>query len=525
MNKKIKRIIAMTLVLGAFSSVAPNKNFNLLTTKAYASSNGDQDYGIDNLEVIKGDSSSEDENEDDLNLYTNSDYSNSTSFDRSEYKYYVKTSGNSIRMRVSKVNGCTYKIFNGNSSDAHSSGDKLDLKSGDNVFYIRTYDSGDFNPKNIEEKQIRCYEIHVEKKGTSSINLESISLSDGNIDFSNSKSSYNVEVESSVGEITITAKPNDTDYTVKIADTKVDDKDHFRKKISLNKGKNTIKINVGDDADNSKTYTLNIYRGTTAVSSKATVEYGPNDYSQPSAYLSDLKLNSGDINLEFKKNVSVYNVKIDSAVDEMYVAATPEESDSKVDINEKILTSDKEYEASLKNLTTGQNTFIIKVKDADGNSRKYTLNIYRGVNIPSANTAITADSNTKVIAIQDTANKWAQASGKWQYNGSDGKPMKNQLFYDDNYKKTYFLNAEGFLSTGWQTLNGKSYYADGSGAIQKGWLKLEPNWYHLDATTGVMDTGWIKDADKDYYLDSSGIMAHDKYIGEYKLGSDGAWIQ
>lgn len=515
MNKRIKRVIAMALVLGTFSSVAPNQYFSLLTTKAYASS--DDDYGINGLSVAKVDSSDDENNDDtELTMYTDSDYSNSDVFSQKEYEYYVRTGADSIKIKVDKAYGYTYKIFKSGSSEAYSSSDELDLKSGDNTFYVRTYETGDYDSKNVEKNQIRCYEVHVEKKSSSSINLKNISLSDGDISFSKNTSSYNVEVGSDVSDVKITANPEDDDYTVKIDDTKVTSDDNFRKTVSLNKGKNTIKIQVGDGNDSTKTYTLNIYRGTTAEASKATVEYGPSDYNQSSVYLDDLKLNNGDINLNFNKNVSIYNVKVDSDIEEMYVTAAPEKSSYKVDVNGKILTEDKDYEAKLSNLVTGENAFTIKVTDADGNSRKYTLNIYRGVEIAKQSTT-TAEVN---------ANQWVQVAGRWQYNDKNGNPIKSQLFYDDNYKKTYFLNAQGYLDSGWQSLDRKFYYADGSGAVQKGWLNIGPNWYHLDVTTGEMNTGWLQDGAKWYYLDqTTGIMAHDTNIGQYKLGSDGAWIE
>lgn len=522
MNKRIKRIIAMALVLGTFSSVAPNKYFDILMTKAYASSDGYKDYGIENLEIVKGSASSEEDDEEDddaLTLYTSSSYDNSTGFEMSQYEYYAKTSEDSINIKVTKVSGCNYKIFKSGSSKEYSSADKLDLKEGDNIFYVRTYENGDFNEKKIEENQIRCYEVHVQRKSASNVSLKDISLSEGTISFSKSKLSYNVEVESKVNEITITAKPEDIDYTVKIDGTNVSDSDNFRKKISLNKGKNTIKIELGGDSDNGKIYTVNIYRGTTAASAKAIVEYGPTDYSQPSVYLEDLQLNSGDISFEFKKNVSIYNVRVDSTVEEMYVIAKPDSSNDKVEINDKKLTSDKDYEASLKNLVSGKNAFTIKVTNSDGNSRNYTLNIYRGTDVQ--NTTTSTISTTEAVK----PNQWVQVNGRWQYNDKDGKPYKNQLFYDNNYKNTYYLNADGFMETGWKLFNGKYYYADNSGAIQKGWLKLGTVWYHLDLSTGAMDTGWYTDNGKWYYSDPSGAMAYDTYIGNFKLGLDGAWIQ
>lgn len=518
MSKKIKRVIAMTLVLSAFLANTPNnKYFELLVTKAYASSD---DYGIENLEIEKGNSSADDNDDDSLTMYTDSNYGDSTSFERSEYDYYVKTTGSSIRIKVNRVSGYIYKIFKSGSSKVYSSADDLDLKEGNNTFYVRTYEKDGFNEDNVEKNQVRCYEIHVQRKNSSNAYLKSISLDEGSISFSKNTLSYNVEVDSDIDNIKITAKPED-DNNVVIDDTKVEDQDNYRKEVSLNKGKNTIKIEVGDESDNTKTYTLNIYRGTKVAASNATVEYGPKDYSQPDAYLESLGLNNGDIKFDFDKKISIYNVKIDATVDKMDVVARPDDSDYKVEINGKKLTSDKDYEAVLSNLELGKNTFSIKVTNNENKSRIYTLNIYRGTSVAVTTTTSANTSTTQAVK----ANQWVQTSGRWQYNDKDGNPYKNKLFYDQKYKNTYYVDGDGFMVTGiWQLFEGKTYYADNSGAIQKGWLKLGPNWYHLNSESGAMDTGWYQDGGKWYYSESTGIMAHDTYIGKFKLGSSGAWI-
>ena len=93
--------------------------------------------------------------------------------------------------------------------------------------------------------------------------LKSIYLSDGNIDFSSSTYAYTVNVESYVEEIRISARPKNSDAIVEIDGTTVDDSDNYREIVSLNRGKNTIKIKVTDDDDEdyTKTYTLTVYRG------------------------------------------------------------------------------------------------------------------------------------------------------------------------------------------------------------------------------------------------------------------------
>ncbi|WP_144395775.1 cadherin-like beta sandwich domain-containing protein, partial [Pseudomonas sp. Kh7] len=78
---------------------------------------------------------------------------------------------------------------------------------------------------------------------------------------------YNVKVKSDIDEITIKAKPEDTDYSVEIDDYSVNEDDNWKHTVDLKKGKNKIVITVEDDDDNKRTYTLNITRGEVAATS------------------------------------------------------------------------------------------------------------------------------------------------------------------------------------------------------------------------------------------------------------------
>jgi len=40
-----------------------------------------------------------------------------------------------------------------------------------------------------------------------------------------------------------------------------------------------------------------------------------------------------------------------------------------------------------------------------------------------------------------------------------------------------------------------------------------------------MAVGWVNTNSKWYYLDESGAMLSNTYVGKYKVGSDGAWIE
>lgn len=72
----------------------------------------------------------------------------------------------------------------------------------------------------------------------------------------------------------------------------------------------------------------------------------------------------------------------------------------------------------------------------------------------------------------------------------------------------------------WKDSSGGWWYSQGS-SYATGWSKVDGQWYYFDAS-GYMKTGWIIDGGSWYYLKSDGSMAHDCYIGNYYLGSNGA---
>lgn len=60
--------------------------------------------------------------------------------------------------------------------------------------------------------------------------------------------------------------------------------------------------------------------------------------------------------------------------------------------------------------------------------------------------------------------------------------------------------------------------------MKTGWLNQGGTWYYLAPGSGVMQTGWYWVGSKCYYSVTSGAMAHDRWIGSYWVGSDGAWV-
>ncbi len=273
MNKNLKKVIAIALTVSAFSAVVPGTNFGLITTKAYAAS-GD----LTSIKLKTSDGST-------IKTYDDDDYKSKNEIDDNELEnedtYYAKTSSSTIKITTKGVSSSNVRIFKSKSSSAKGikTSSSIDLsEDSTTTLTIRTYDDDPGTVKYSDDSYTSQYIIKVKCTATSSDNedendddvyLKSLSLSDGEISFLKSTSTYNINVAESVDEVTITAKPDcDSDeyddYTVKIDGSTVDEDDKFKKTVSLDKGNNEIKITVEeDDDDNKRTYTLNITRGNT----------------------------------------------------------------------------------------------------------------------------------------------------------------------------------------------------------------------------------------------------------------------
>ena len=64
-----------------------------------------------------------------------------------------------------------------------------------------------------------------------------------------------------VDAVSIKAKPEDDDYNVTIDGDDVDESDNFEKDVALDNGENDIKIEIEDNDDDYKEYTLKINKG------------------------------------------------------------------------------------------------------------------------------------------------------------------------------------------------------------------------------------------------------------------------
>ena len=364
-----------------------------------------------------------------------------------------------------------------------------------------------------------------------SLNLEGIYLSKGDINFSSDVTFYKVYLNRGVKEIEIGASPegNKKRVLVTIKNEGVSDDDDYRHTFKLSVGENVFDIVVEDKNDESrkKTYTLTVYRGT---------DENGQDIEQD-LYIDHLSINGEELNLS--KDKKVYDYKVDASVKEAKVVIEPDQNYYTVKINNDKTYENEERIRKTFTLDEGKNEIKIKLTDGEGDERKqrtYTLNIYRGVDIPNTNTTNSSTSNvsndnsnkntnsvqgntevknTSTTQTSETG-KWQQSSnGKWFYLDKNGNLAKNTWF---------FVQGDGTVATGWVSFGGHWYYLSNEGVMTTGWQKISEKWYYL-GEDGIMKTGWIQLGDKWYYLNSDGSMAANTTISGYKLGSDGAWIR
>jgi glucan-binding YG repeat protein len=334
--------------------------------------------------------------------------------------------------------------------------------------------------------------------------LKNIYLSEGNdIKFSSDTNSYIVDVDQDVEEILVKPKPDNLLETVKINGKVADKDDSYREIIALEKGKNTITIEVQDEKTMNKSeYVVYVYRG-----------------GKDAVYFNDIYINGSTIG--FYKGNNSYNIELDDNTSIVKLMGIVGDGQYSITVNDTLLNNTNSIKLKFKGI--GKYTINIVIKDEDTERiGKYTLNIYLGIPVsPNVEGSI-----NNVIK----PNQWVMKNGRWQYNDSLGENLKNIWFYDNKYKSYFHFNSRGNMQTEWTRNDGNSYYLNLDGKMQIGWLLYEEKWYFL-GLDGVMRTGWLRDGEKWYYLDENGAMETSwVFINEnwYYLDSHGAmetgWI-
>jgi glucan-binding YG repeat protein len=269
MNKKIKRIIALALIISAFSAIEPTKYFNLMSKKAYATS---EIAGLDNLKVCSDSDSYS------VKMYEKYDYSKSTKFQTDIFKYYVDLSESTseFNVRANVDSGYTVKVIDQSNGDKeYDLEDTISIeKNQSKTIAVEITNDSDSSKQIITLKVYRDDndEDDNDEEISDNIYLEDVTLShlgdNIKLNFTPKTSTYNINVDSDIDYIKIQAKPKDKDQDkVRINGTDVRKDDDYEERVNLNEGKNEIPIVVKKYEDDNRyyerTYTLVINRGET----------------------------------------------------------------------------------------------------------------------------------------------------------------------------------------------------------------------------------------------------------------------
>lgn len=403
MNKKIKNIIAVTLIIGAFSCILPADSFIPGSIEAYASTyKGASDGELSTLTITRSTGS-------EIELL-DSYYGNEVSV-TAKSDYYVELTGADGFEISADVKGNGYVVKQFTSADKKEKGEDvgeyIKIDSSSENIYLRTYKNDDAYKEAYDDDDVtdceKTYVIHVKKpdvnseeeEDTDHVYLKSIYLSEGDIDFLKSKYSYDVNVDENVKEIIIRATPEDGNDLVEINSQSVEEDDNYEKTVSLDKGKNTIEVYVEND-DDKETYTLSVFRGKLSASTTSSTQ----------------------INTSSTLNTQDFTVQSDTKKFNAWQC---------VDGKWKYMDG------------TGE---VLKGKwwFDKNNGKDYYINEdgYR-------------------------ATGWLYISNNWYYFSENGEMKTGWISLDGNW---YYLNKSGIMHTGWlQDSDGKRYYLDETGKV------------------------------------------------------------
>lgn len=408
MNKNVKRIVAMTLAIGTVSIAAPATSANLLTTRAYASANDENE--LKSLELL-------DETGNEIKLYDSDDYNkrvHNDEVDSDDDMYYAKTSSKTVNIDISGPSRKYVRIFKGtsNSTQGREVGEDIRL-SGDfpTILAIKVYSEEPSNSITYgdDDNVVSTYKIKVKYTGDSSsssnkggysssgemtaddydsIYLDRMSVDGNDIELSKSKINYSYNVNDNVEQAVVRAVPEDKEEDkVEIDNSEVDNYENYKKTVSLNKGENKIQVDVTDEDDNERVYTLTINRGSVASTTDSTTS----------------KTTSG--------------------------SSTGTEAAKAVN---KWIQVDGKWQ----------------YKDAAGNPVKssWVQNYY-----------LQADGTM--------ATGWLTYNNNWYYLGSDGAV---KIGWQSINGICYFFDSQGKMVTGWvKDTNGKYYYLNSNGSMAR----------------------------------------------------------
>ena len=405
MHKKIKNIIAVTLVIGAISCVAPNNSFIPGSIKAYASTYQNAiDGDLSSLTITRSTGS-------EIKLL-DSYYGNEVSLS-AKTDYYLELTGADGFQIASDVKGDGYVIKQFDSADktakGEDAGEYIKIDSSSENIYLRTYRSEEdykeaYDNENVTDCE-KTYVIHVKKPAVNSDEeldvdhacLDKLYISNGNIEFSKNQYSYDVNVGEDVKEVIVRATPENDNDTVEINGESVQEADNYEKTVSLNDGSNKIDIYVENDDDHG-TYTLNVFRGNSSDSSTSSTQTSTSSTQNTQNFT----VQSGTNKFNSWQQVDGKWKYIDGTGD--------------------VLKNKWWFDKN-----TGKNYYL-------------------------------KEDGARAIG-------WLYDNNNWYYFNENGEMKTGWISLDGNW---YYLNKSGVMQTGWvQDSNGNWYYSDSTGKMIK----------------------------------------------------------
>lgn len=109
-------------------------------------------------------------------------------------------------------------------------------------------------------------------------------------------------------------------------------------------------------------------------------------------------------------------------------------------------------------------------------------------------------TSTTAVPIEHK-NEWVKAGQYWLRYNEKGQALKNAWYMDESNNKYYYLQPNGYMTTGLRFIDGDWYYFNQSGEMMTGWVKAsEGKWIYL-MPSGKMAKNTTIDG---YYLNSKG---------------------
>ena len=256
------------------------------------------------------------------------------------------SSTGTLKEKLNKIAEFKFQVL----SDSSTGNTKVYRMDGED--YLNLSKNGDTIKVDSILTELKYNVIKSTENRLSSIKIDGNSIEN----FSEDKTTYDINVNSNVEKITIVATPKDSKATVS----------GNINEVRLKYGTNKLTINVTSESGDKKAYNLNVIREDTRSNVNT---------------LKSLMLSSGDI--VFKPEVVEYTVNVENDVEEITITSSLTDTKSKYV---------EDYSNKKVKLEPGSNKIQIKVLSEREEEKVYTINVNR---------ALSTNNSLKTLKIND----------------------------------------------------------------------------------------------------------------------------